>query len=255
MSSSTWTRDALSSESKSASGTCWRIVEAQHHVSTAKLTDTADEQERLEQLIEASKPRVPRECEGLHYLLFTPFRYGAPYPHGSRFRRAGMTPGVFYAAVAPETAATERAFYQLLFFAESPATPWPSNPGEFTCFAVSYSSRGAIDLTAPPFAAQRAAWTHKTDYRACQDLAEAMRAADLDLIKYESARDPQRGINIAILSCRAFAQREPGERQSWRIAVSGSGARLICEWPKRVISLDRAAFAGDPRIAAMRWER
>ena len=69
------------------------MVEAQHRVSTLKLVDTLSEQERLEQLLDASKPPVPPECRHLDYLLATPFRYGSPYPHGSRFRRAGLSPG------------------------------------------------------------------------------------------------------------------------------------------------------------------
>jgi hypothetical protein len=52
MSSRTWTPAALSSEPRAASGRCWRLVEAQHLVSTARLTNTGAEQERLEQLIE-----------------------------------------------------------------------------------------------------------------------------------------------------------------------------------------------------------
>src|ERR1700752_2741643 len=125
MSSNTWTPAALSSEAISVSGSCWRIVEAQHRVSTTRLTKNLQEQERLEALIESAKPAVPDECRHLHFLLFTPFRYGAPYPVGSRFRRAGLTLGVFYGAEAPEIAAFEMAFHRLLFFAESPATPWP----------------------------------------------------------------------------------------------------------------------------------
>ena len=54
------------------------MVEAQHVVSTLKVVDTLAEQERLEQLLEESKPPVPPECRRLHYLLCTPFRYGAP---------------------------------------------------------------------------------------------------------------------------------------------------------------------------------
>src|SRR5690348_2120314 len=84
MSSPTWTRDALSSSARRYAGKAWRAVEAQHRVSTAKLTDNLDEQERLETLIEAAKPAIPIECRHLHYLLATPFRYGAPYPVGSR---------------------------------------------------------------------------------------------------------------------------------------------------------------------------
>src|SRR5690349_23575618 len=129
MSSSIWTRGALSSSRRATSGRCWRLVEAQHHVSTAKLTDTRQEQERLEALIEQSKPSIPEECRHLNYFLFTPFRYGS-YPRGSRFRRAGHTPGVFYGSELPRFAATELPFHRLLFFALAPATPCPSNPGD-----------------------------------------------------------------------------------------------------------------------------
>jgi hypothetical protein len=52
-----------------------------------KLTDNVAEQVLLESLIESTKPTIPPECSHLDFLLFTPFRY-APYPQGSRFRRA-----------------------------------------------------------------------------------------------------------------------------------------------------------------------
>src|SRR3712207_12047 len=139
MSSSIWTPAELSSDVVRAQGSCWRAVEAQHHVSTAKLTDTAEEQKRLEELLEATKPPVPEECRHLHWLLYTPFRY-ATYPIGSRFRRAGFTPGVLYGADQPGTAMAELAFHRLLFFADSPATPWPENPGEYTTFAAEHLS-------------------------------------------------------------------------------------------------------------------
>ena len=87
MSSNTWTPAALSSEARALSGTCWRLVEAQHRVSTLKLVDTVEEQSVLEDLIQNTKPVLPAECAHLHYLLCTPFRYGAVYPAGSRFRR------------------------------------------------------------------------------------------------------------------------------------------------------------------------
>jgi hypothetical protein len=108
MSSRTWTPAALSSEPRAASGRCWRLVEAQHLVSTARLTNTGAEQERLEHLIEQSKPMIPPECRNLHFLLATPFRYGAPYPRGSRFRRAALTPGVFYASALAQSNSSVR---------------------------------------------------------------------------------------------------------------------------------------------------
>lgn len=245
---------ALSSEAHRVAGTCWRIVEGQHHVSTLALVDSLAEQRRLEELIERTKPAVPVECRDLDYLLSTPFRY-RPYPMGSRFRRAGMTPGVFYASAHPETAVAEAAFYRLLFFAESPATPWPANAAEFTAFAVRYGSARAIDLTRPPLARRRKRWMHPTDYAPCQALADEARAADVEVIRFASARDPQHRLNIALLTCRAFRAKAPTLRQSWRIRLSAAGAQAVREFPRASLEFGRDAFAADPRIASLRWVR
>ncbi|MET3898185.1 trans-2-enoyl-CoA reductase [Devosia sp. UYZn731] len=87
------------------------------------------EQQLLEEILDESKPVVPAGCRGLDYLLAAPFGYGAAYPHGSRFRRAGRTLGVFYGAEAIETAIAELTFYRVLFFAESP-DPQPPEAGD-----------------------------------------------------------------------------------------------------------------------------
>ena len=219
-----------------------------------KLVDTLAEQARLEELIDEIKPPVPPDCRHLHYLLFTPFRYGAPYPRGSRFRRAGATAGVFYASHTVATAVSEMAFARLLFFADSPATPWPGNAIEHTVFQVRFRTDRGLDLLAPPFAAERARWTHPTDYAPCQDLADAARAAGVQAIRYPSARDA-RGVNLALLACAAFAVTAPLERQTWRLHLDGGGVRALCEFPEQRLAFDRQSFAADPRIAALAWER
>jgi len=68
--------------------TAWRVVEAQHQVSTRRLVDTLEEQAILEEIVDEVKPPRPagKEFEGLHYLLFTPFRH-PPLRHGTRFGR------------------------------------------------------------------------------------------------------------------------------------------------------------------------
>jgi hypothetical protein len=162
---------------------------------------------------------------------------------------------VFYASEQPRTAAVEMAFYRLLFFAESPRTPWPANPGEYTAFAAEYAAGRAIDLRAPPFDATPDVWTHPTDYEACQSIAEACREEGIDAIKYRSARDPVVSTNVAILHCRAFAVSDAVERQTWRIQVGGNGARIFCEFPKVAFEYGREVFAGDARIRGMVWER
>jgi hypothetical protein len=255
MSSNTWTPEELSSNFRAMAGRCWRAVEAQHYVSTLKLTDTLEEQSRLEELIEATKPHIPEECRHLPYLLSTPFRYGAPYPRGSRFRRAGLTAGVFYAAELSGTAIAELTFYRLLFFAESPDTPWPVNPGEYTAFAADFATGHGIDLTHGPFDEQRTVWTHPTNYGPCQDLADGARDAGALVIRYRSARMLRPGFNLALLSCRTFARGEIVDRQTWRIHLGAAGARAICEMPRLHLAFDRSAFSSDPRIVGMRWDR
>ncbi len=250
-----WTAAALSSEAVELDTRCWRLVEAQHRVSTLKLADTLEEQALLEDLVEGTKPAIPAECRHLDYLLATPFRYGSIYPKGSRFRRAGKTRGVYYASETVLTAIAEMAFYRLLFFAESPLTPWPRDAAEYTAFSALIRTEKAIDLTQPPLSRDSAFWTHPSNYEPCQALADAAREAELEAIRYRSVRDPAGRANVAVLSCRAFAKPKPIERQTWRIRLSPSGVQALCDFPDQRVGFDRAAFSGDPRLMSLVWER
>jgi hypothetical protein len=169
---------------------------------------------------------------------------------------------VFYASATASTAIVETAFHRLLFFADAPEAPWPDNAGEFTAFSVRYRTAGGIDLAAPPFDRERDAWTHPTDYTRCQALADAARPADVDVLRYPSARDRKTGerrvrpaLNVALLRCRAFATPAPLERQTWRIDLGDTGVRAICTFPDQRLEFTRDTFARDPRIATMRWDR
>lgn len=255
MSSPIWTPDALRSEARPLEGAAWRLVEAQHRVSTLKLVETLQDQDVLESILEETKPPVPRECRHLDYLLWTPFRY-RPYPNGSRFRRAGVTPGVWYGAERPETAVAEMVFYRiLLFYAESPETPFPDDAAEYTAFSVDLASPVALDLTAGAMARDAAHWQRPTDYEPCQSLAEAAREIGVQVIRYASVRDPGKGTNLAVLTCRAFASPAPVERQSWRIRISRTGAQALCEHPRLGVEFPPDSFVGDPRLAGMIWDR
>lgn len=248
MSSPIWTPAALRSEARPRAGTCWRLVEAQHLVSTMKLVDTLEEQALLEDEIERTKPPGPPECARLHYLLATPFRYGR-YPGNSRFRREGYSPGVFYASEQASTAVAETVFYRLLFFAESPDTPFPRNPLEFTGFEAAYSATLALDLTAPPLSDRQEDWTSLADYSSCLDLSDAAREAGIMLLRYRSVRDPSGGANLALLACTAFSAPEPRAWATWRIALLERGAIALCDRPAQRLGYSWSEFAPDPRVA------
>src|SRR5690606_29208472 len=112
MSSSIWTQCAAGSELRPLRLEPWRVVEAQHRVSTRKLVDSAAEQAVLEELIEGSKPPIPADGR-LHHLLATPFGYPR-LRHGSRFRTRHER-GIWYGSESRRTAFAEVAYYRLLF--------------------------------------------------------------------------------------------------------------------------------------------
>jgi hypothetical protein len=94
-----------------------------------KVTDTLEEQEILEKIIEQTKPPIPPGCEGLDFLLMTPFRYSAQNPNGSRFRRPNAPDGVFYAAEHSSTAIAE-----LVVLCRVSASALATKPRRVHCF-------------------------------------------------------------------------------------------------------------------------
>jgi hypothetical protein len=216
----------------------WRAVESQHRASTMVLVDTLDEQALLEAILDDSKPPIPEPMRKLHWLLFTPFRY-PPLPSGSRFR-AATDPGVFYGANERRTACAELAYWRWRFLNDSPALE-SLPPMAQTLFRTAVSGE-AIDLRMPPLDAQRATWTDPVNYSGCQELARSARNAGVQLIRYESVRDPLAGPCAAVLSHVAFAADRPDVTESWTLAVT----RRRVVWRQNSVFEDGAyEFASD----------
>lgn len=194
----------------------WRAVEGQHRVSTMVLVDTLDEQTLLEQLLEGSKPALTNTQQSLHWLLFTPFRY-PPLPSGSRFR-GPADPGVFYGADARSTACAELGYWRWRLLMDSPELnhiePLPQ-----TLFQTPVRGK-AIDLRKAPFSPQRDTWLDPIDYSQCQALARGARKAEVDMIRYQSVRDPDGGGCVALLTHQAFAAKLPSKSEIWMLSVS-----------------------------------
>jgi hypothetical protein len=213
-------------------------VEAQHRVSTLRLVDTLDEQAQLEALLEQSKPALPPTPEPLHYLLLTPFRYPSMHPGGSRFR-AATDPGVFYGADERRTACAELGYWRWRFLQEAPAlSRLASLP--HTLFQAPVAGR-TLDLTAAPLARDAALWTAPRDYAACQALGQVARTAGVELIQYQSVRDPQAGRCAAVLTPRAFTG-QPLAEQTWHLTVT----RERVQWQRdSVLHPEHFEFAAD----------
>lgn len=243
-----WTRAELVSNAVHYQKDIWRMVETEAKATTMRLVDTLEEQAILENLIEDTKPPVPPECAHLDVLLYTPFRY-TPYPIGSRFRHANQPEGAFYGAETIDTLVAENAFHAVLFYAESPGTKLPSTAAERTVFCVPTETAESIDLTAPPLNRDSRKWTDLTDYGPCQNLADMARSAQIKAIRYRSVRDPDKGVNVAVLSCGAFAADKPSGQQTWHIMLKPKTVQLWRENPRNGYEVHISDLANDPRIA------
>lgn len=212
-----------------------RLVESQEQVATLQLVDNLAEQALLEELIETSKPPLPRSAEPLHYLLKTPFRY-PPLRWGSRFGTV-HEPSLFYAAARLETAMAEGAFYRFVLWSGM-AIPPPSGRilSEHASFEARFQVERGVSLQTPPFDAYPALLDRR-DYRATQALGAAMRAAGVEAFEYRSARCPQQGLNIALFTPDAFTERRPRNLTPW-----------FCETTADYVAYKHAQAPDQPRL-------
>jgi hypothetical protein len=214
VSSNTWTQRAVGSEALRAQRRLWRAVEAQHIASTLRLVANVEEQLLLERLLDRSKPPLPLDADGLHYLLATPFRYSSPI--GSRFR-APADSGIWYGAEAQRTACAELGFWRWRFLLDSDALE-TLGPSPQTVFQARMDGP-LVDLTQSPFKRERVQWTHPSDYGPSQGFARVARQANIDAIRYESVRDPRHGAAVAVLRPSCFKPRKPLEQHIWFLTV------------------------------------
>lgn len=198
------------------------------------LVESLDEQRTLEKLLDESEPALPAGTTGLHWLLFTPFRYPPP-PGGSRFR-GDNDPGVFYSADSIETACAELGYWRWRHLLESPEMDHIPPRGQ-TVFQVSVRALG-IDLRDKPFARSKAKWTHPSDYSACQKVAREARTAGLGLLRYRSVRDPRQGGCVAVLDPAAFSFHEPIASQTWHLSIFRERVVWRSDNPLKDISLE-----------------
>lgn len=211
---------ALRANARPWQGSGWRAIEAQHKNATIALVHgNVAAQAILEDIIEGVKPALPSDAEGLHFLLSTPYRYLSPPPSGSRFR-GRFDSAVFYGSEDIKTACAEAGYWRLRFWIDSEALAIKSSSMQMTLFEFHGATNALIDITQPPFVANRNAWVHLTDYRETQDLAAQAREEAIEMIRSESARNSPEGRCLSILSPAVFkAVAEPYRyhQQTWSL--------------------------------------
>ena len=227
------------------------MVEGQHVVSTRKLVDSDAEQQRLEELLEVSKPPVPAgpEFRGLHYLLSTPFRY-PPLRHGSRFG-SRRERGIWYGADERSTALAETAYYRLVF-REGTAGALGPVAVDLSAFTVKVAADRGVDLTEAPFSEFEQVISSPTRYDESQQLGLEMRQAGVEMFRYRSARDPDGGSNLGIFTPEVFSERQPSEPEIWYCVTSENRVELSRRtvFEKESLRFSRESFEVDGRLPA-----
>lgn len=201
------------------SGTAWRLVESQEQIATLGYVDTLEEQALLEEMLDSVKPPYPANTDSFHYLLKTPFRY-PPLKWGSRFGRV-HEPGIFYAGCEAKTTLAESAYYRFVFWYSINNAPIKNTiTSSHTLFCVNYASTQGIRLHAAPFNQYQQQLTHPQDYSATQQLGSAMRAAQVNVFEYTSARDPDKKLCVGLFTHQALTQKKPSDITQWLCELS-----------------------------------
>ena len=204
----------------------WRLVEEQDIVATRKLVDSLEEQNILEELIELNKPPLTPNLIGLHRLLYTPFRY-PPLKHGSRFG-SRFELALWYGSLELNTAMAETAYYRFNFLRASKAD-FGNVVTNHSAFSAQIKTNRGIDLTQSPFSEFTQAISSPISYQESQRLGTAMRQEKVESFYYLSARDQNKGRNIALFTPKAFFKKNPNSNsfQSWKCIVNQKVAEFV----------------------------
>lgn len=227
-------------------GTLRRLVESQEQVATSRLVGSLDRQAVLEAMLEASKPPLRPGTERLHYLLATPFRY-PPLRHGSRFG-SRAEPSLLYGALSVPTVLAEAAYYRFVFWHGMQAPPPGPLVTQHALFAARYRTPRGVRLHTPPWDAHRDRLADPARYGPTQALGAAMRAAGVEAFEYPSARDPGRGVNVALFAPAALASTKPTAIESWLAETSAERVRFLARSGTGVHEFPLATFLVDGRL-------
>ncbi len=194
----------------------YRVVESQEQVATTLITESSEEQQLLEQLLEDNKPKQDKALSRRHYLIKTPFRY-PPLRYGSRFGTV-WEPSLFYGSKTVDCALAEVAYYRFRFLydmEDSRALTQHNIQSYHASFYVNTQSEKAIQLHQPPFKHYQSELCSVTSYSMTQPLGQAMRSHGVELFCYQSARCND-GINGAAFHHSVIKSAKPMKLENWQ---------------------------------------
>ena len=178
-----------------------RIVEDQaSHTPTRTITDTLEEYEFIEELIENSKPSITLTKH--HYLIRTQFRYPLPVlpRFTARFRAPHSFRNVFYGTFERQTSFYETAYHWLRERVH--VTGLSQTPEPRTHFTVDFNDPKAMDICVHEDIVKI---MDKKDYSHSHALVA--KHPKVSSIVYPSCRDPKHGKCAAVFELLTLGEK------------------------------------------------
>lgn len=197
----------------------WRAARGPS-LSLSRLVDhDAASRQVLDRVIDEASSALHRVYTDLDDLLARPFFAGLNMTP-TRFR-AATDPGVLYAAEERRTACAESGYWRWRVVQDSGSfTSVPPSPQSL----IQLGAKGQmVDLREPPHHEHRLRWTDPTDYAPTQAFAREAREHEVDVIRYESVRDPEHGGCVAVLRPAALQPKKPVAREVWLFVITANG--------------------------------
>lgn len=203
-----------------------RYVESQSQICTLEFVDSVAEQNRLEELLEQSKPSVPEDLKGVHWLLRSSFRY-PPLRHGSRFGTASDR-GILYLSETLDALEAEMAFYAHVFYSGM-LTP-PPEPLRRALSVIELRVRTSRCLYADEARNSRQI-SDPMSWSASREFAGRARAQSAEVIRYRSARvSAGNHHNLAVLEPKPVQGIEPRIRERYDAITTEREVVLHRSW-------------------------
>lgn len=183
-----------------------RIVELQAKTVTRKITDTQEEYEFIENLIESQKPDYPKVPH--HYLIATPFRYPLPVEpkYVARFRPPYYDRNCFYGCAEYRTTVFEYGYHWLSQRVHISGLSHESQSR--THFTVEFDDLKCIDIREDQ---QIEKIMNRNDYSSSHNYI--LENKDINSILYPSCRDPECGDCIVTFDIWTLGKQPISERR------------------------------------------
>jgi len=200
-----------------------RIVELQAKTVTRKITDTQEEYDIIENLIESQKPSYPDTAH--HYLIATPFRYDLPVEpqYAARFKPPYYDRNCFYGCYEYRTTVLEYGYHWLSQRVHTQGLSQEPQPR--THFKVRFNDPACVDIRKH---SKIKNIMNRHDYTTSHDYV--LKNKSITSILYPSCRDVEHGDCAVTFEINTLGKKPSSER-TIHLIYDDKNKKCIIECP------------------------